>query len=105
MSAIDLLFRYVVISIAFQLACAWMHTFQSPWPLVDAFQLAPSVERQLFQSLGICFDSLAASLRRSGLTCAAQFIESRSAVMTICTAMRTIAHAAYSLSAPWRLTP
>ena len=64
MSAFDLLFRYVIISVAFQLACAWMHTFQSPWPLVDAFQLAPSVERQLFQSLGICFDSLAASLRR-----------------------------------------
>ncbi len=66
MSTIDLVLRYAIISIAFQLACAWAHTFQSPWPLADAFQLAPSVERQLFQSLGICFDSLAASLRRRG---------------------------------------
>lgn len=64
MSAIDLLFRYAIISIAFQLACAWMHAFQSPWPLVDACELAPSAERQLFQSMGICFDSLAANLRR-----------------------------------------
>ena len=66
MSTIDLVLRYAIISIAFQLACAWAHPFQSPWPLADAFQLAPSVERQLFQSLGICFNSLAASLRRRG---------------------------------------
>lgn len=66
MSAIDLFLRYAIISIAFHLACAWAHTFQSPWPLAGAFQLAPSVERQLFQSLGIRFDSLAASLCRRG---------------------------------------
>ena len=56
MSAIDLVLRYVIISVAFQLACAWAHTFQSPWPLVDAFELAPTAEDQLFKSLGIRFD-------------------------------------------------
>ena len=56
MSAIDLLIRYAIASLAFQLACAWAYTFQSPWPLVDAFQLAPSAESQLFQSLGVRFD-------------------------------------------------
>ncbi len=56
MSAIDLVLRYAIISVAFQLACAWVHTFQSPWPLVDAFELAPTAEEQLFKSLGIRFD-------------------------------------------------
>jgi len=44
MSAIDLVLRYAIISVAFQLACAWVHTFQSPWPLVDAFELASTAE-------------------------------------------------------------
>lgn len=65
MSTIDLLLRYVIISIAFQLACAWAYALQSPWPLADAFQLAPSAKSQLFQSLGICFDSLITSLCRT----------------------------------------
>ena len=56
MSAVDLVLRYAIISVAFQLACAWVHTFQSPWPLVDAFELAPTAEEQLFKSLGIRFD-------------------------------------------------
>ena len=53
MKTIDLLLRYAIVAIAFQLACAWLHTFQSPWPLVDAFQIASSAEEQLFQSLGV----------------------------------------------------
>lgn len=44
MSTIDLALRYVIISVAFQLACAWVHAFQSPWPLVDAFELASTAE-------------------------------------------------------------
>ncbi|MEC4174996.1 hypothetical protein VIN30_00845 [Adlercreutzia sp. R7] len=56
MSAIDLLLRYAIIAVTFQLACAWAHAFQSPWPLPDALQLAPSAKSQLFQSLGIRFD-------------------------------------------------
>lgn len=52
----DLLLRYVIISIAFQLACAWIQSFQKPWPLVDSFELAESAEEQLFRSLGVKFD-------------------------------------------------
>lgn len=44
-------------------------------------------------------------LHREGLVHFAQPIESKSAVTAICAAVRTIAHATYSLSAPWRLTP
>lgn len=112
MSTIDLLLRYAIISLAFQLACAWVYTFQSPWPLADAFQLAPSAERQLFQSLGVRLDPATTSrcrallfLHREGLAHFAQPIESKSAVTAICVAVRTIAHAAYTLSAPGRLTP
>lgn len=65
MSAIDLLLRYAIISIAFQLACAWAHTFQSPWPLPDAFQLAHSAESQLFQSLGVRLDPATTSRYRA----------------------------------------
>lgn len=64
MSAIDLVLRYAIISVAFQLACAWVHTFQSPWPLVDAFELAPTVEDQLFKSLGIRFDPSTIGMRQ-----------------------------------------
>lgn len=112
MNAIDLLLRYAIISLAFQLACAWAYTFQSPWPLVDAFQLAPSAERQLFQSLGVRFDPATSGwcrallfLHGEGLVHLAQLNESKSKVPATCTIMRTIAHATYSLSAPWRLTP
>lgn len=55
---LDLLLRYLIISIAMQLACAWIQTFQSPWPLADAFELAENAEEQLFQSLGVSFKSL-----------------------------------------------
>lgn len=54
----DLLLRYLIISIAMQLACVWIQTFQSPWPLADAFELAENAEEQLFQSLGVSFKSL-----------------------------------------------
>ena len=64
MSAIDLVLRYAIISVAFQLACAWVHTFQSPWPLVDAFELAPTAEEQLFKSLGIRFDPPTLGMRQ-----------------------------------------
>ena len=56
MSAIDLTLRYAIILVAFHLACAWVHTFQSPWPLIDAFELAPTAEDQLFKSLAVRFD-------------------------------------------------
>lgn len=55
MSTVDLALRYAVISAACQLACAWVHTFHAPWPLVDTFELAPTVEEQLFKSLGVRF--------------------------------------------------
>lgn len=54
----DLLLRYCVIVVAMHLACAWVHTFQSSWPLVDAFNLAESLEEQLIRSLGIRLNSL-----------------------------------------------
>ncbi len=57
MSTIDLALRYAIIALAFQLACAWAHAFQSPWPVVDAFELAPTAENQLFKSLGVRFDA------------------------------------------------
>lgn len=57
--SMDLLLRYVIISIAIELTCAWMQTFQTPWPLVDAFELANNAEEQLFQSLGIIIDASA----------------------------------------------
>lgn len=34
-----------------------MQTFQAPWPLIDAFELADNAEEQLFQSLGIIIDT------------------------------------------------
>ena len=58
----DLLLRYLIIAIALQLACAWIKEFGTPWPLVDAFELAESAEDQLFKSLGISFASLAIPL-------------------------------------------
>lgn len=58
----DLLLRYLIITIAVQLACAWIKEVGTPWPLVDAFELAESAEDQLFKSLGISFASLAIPL-------------------------------------------
>ena len=58
----DLLLRYLIIAIALQLACAWIKEFGTPWPLVDAFELAESAEDQLFKSMGISFSSLAIPL-------------------------------------------
>lgn len=58
MKSFDLFLRYVIIFIAWELACAWIETFQSPWPLTDAFKTAPSAEEQLLQSLGISFDGI-----------------------------------------------
>lgn len=60
--SIDLALRYLVIAIAAHIACAWMQTFQSPWPLVDAFELAGNVEEQLFQSLGFSLRNLKKTL-------------------------------------------
>lgn len=57
MSAFNLALRYLIIAVAFQLACAWVQTFQSPWPLVDAFELAPTANEQLFRSLGMHFSA------------------------------------------------
>ena len=61
--SLDLLLRYLVIVIAAHLACAWVQTFQSPWPLVDAFELADCAEEQLFKSLGVSLLSFKASLK------------------------------------------
>lgn len=61
--SLDLLLRYLIIAIAAHLACAWMHTFQSPWPLVDAFELADCAEEQLFRSLGVSLSNFKASLK------------------------------------------
>lgn len=57
MRTADLILRYAIIAIAWQLACAWGKTFQSPWPLANAFELADSPEEQLFKSLGVRFDA------------------------------------------------
>lgn len=56
---LDLVLRYATICVAYHLACAWAQAFQSPWPLVDAFELAESFDDQLFRSIGIKFDSAA----------------------------------------------
>ena len=61
--SLDLLLRYLIITIAAHLACAWMRTFQSPWPLVDAFELADCTEEQLFRSLGVSLSNFKASLK------------------------------------------
>lgn len=57
MRTADLMLRYTVIIAAWHLACAWIQTFQEPWPLVDAFELADNAEEQLFRSLGVRFDA------------------------------------------------
>lgn len=56
----DLLLKYLIILLAAHIACAWIQAFQTPWPLADAFELADTVEEQLFRSLGIRFDELIA---------------------------------------------
>ena len=49
----DLILRYAIIAVAAQLAAAWAHAFQEPWPLPGAFELAPTAAAQLLRSLGI----------------------------------------------------
>lgn len=51
----DLLLRYAIINVAISLACAWAQSFNEPWPLVHAFDLADTAQEQLFQSLGVRF--------------------------------------------------
>ena len=53
MSSVDLALRYLIIAVAWHLACAWIQTFQSSYPITDAFELAGTAEEQLFKSLGI----------------------------------------------------
>lgn len=50
---VDLLLRCAIIAAAASLACAWMQAFCEPWPLVDAFVLAPTAEVQVVRSLGV----------------------------------------------------
>ncbi len=61
MSSVDLALRYLIIAVAWHLACAWVQTFQSPYPIADAFELAGTAEEQLFKSLGISWRSLGAA--------------------------------------------
>ncbi len=61
MSSVDLALRYLIIVVAWHLACAWVQTFQSPYPISDAFELAGTAEEQLFKSLGISWWGLGAA--------------------------------------------
>lgn len=69
MSSVDLMLRYCIIAAAWHLACAWAQTFQSPYPLVDAFELAGSAEEQLLRSLGISFAGVASFLSATLRAC------------------------------------
>lgn len=60
--SLDLVLRHIIITIAIHLAVAWLQAFQSPWPLVDAFELADCAEDQLFKSLGFSLKSMQASI-------------------------------------------
>ncbi|WP_304426494.1 hypothetical protein [uncultured Adlercreutzia sp.] len=64
MSSIDLALRYLIIAVAWHLACAWVQTFQSPYPIVDALELAGTAEEQLFKSLGISWRNLSAAVSK-----------------------------------------
>lgn len=97
MKTVDLALRCAIIYAALQLACAWAQTFQSPWPLVDAFELAPTANEQLFRSLGIRFSAL--------LPILAHPADSMKARSTACSTTTAAAKATYTLSAPFRLTP
>ncbi len=116
MSTIDLALRYAIITLAFQLACAWAHTFQSPWPLADAFELAPTAKDQLFKSLGVCFDASIAGVYhglaylRFGYVLSDNSRDARprsgmKANREVCSATMMAANATYTSSAPLRLTP
>lgn len=61
MSSADLALRYLIIVVAWHLACAWAQTFQSPYPIADAFELAGTAEEKLFKSLGISWRGLGAA--------------------------------------------
>lgn len=64
MSSVDLALRYLIITVAWHLACAWVQTFQSPYPIADAFELADTAEEQLFKSLGISWRSLSVAISK-----------------------------------------
>ena len=51
--SVELLLRCTINAAAASLACAWMQAFCEPWPLVDAFVLAPTAEVQVVRSLGV----------------------------------------------------
>ena len=65
MSSVDLALRYLINAVAWHLACAWIQTFQSSYPIADAFELAGTAEEQLFKSLGISWRSLSAAASRA----------------------------------------
>lgn len=67
MSSVDLALRYLIIVVAWHLACAWVQAFQSPYPIADAFELAGTAEEQLFKSLGISWRSLGAAASKAAL--------------------------------------
>ncbi len=60
--SIDLVLRVLVIVTATQLAFAWIQSFQTPWPLENAFELAHSFEEQLFWSLGISLQGIQSAI-------------------------------------------
>lgn len=64
MSSVDLALRYLIIVVAWHLACAWAQTFQSPYPIADAFELAGTAEEQLFKSLGISWRNLGVAISK-----------------------------------------
>ena len=64
---IDLVARHLIILVAYHLACAWIQSFQLPWPLPNAFVLADSAEDQLFDSLGIKLESVPFVAKASAL--------------------------------------
>lgn len=45
--------RLCVIATSLGLAVEWERNFGTPWPLPHSFELAPTVEAQLWQSLAI----------------------------------------------------
>lgn len=67
MSSVNLALRYLIIVAAWHLACAWAQTFQSPYPIADAFELAGTAEEQLFKSLGISWRNLGAAASKAAL--------------------------------------
>lgn len=46
--------RIQIIAVSLCLALEWERSFGAPWPLQHSFELADTVEEQLWQSLAIC---------------------------------------------------